>query len=242
MDISDDFDWDESYYTSGPGGEDYSNEGQNYVNSGEDYSHEGVNYPTYESTQPGAEGTGGSPINIPTGEGEGGLSGLWNAIKGMLTSGKGQGVFGSGIGLLPLILGALAMKDRPQPTGGGTTQAYQGPKQYNRQVVQTRYGPVLRYAAGGPVAMEDGGFVMTKRAVDGAGGPSGIQNLVPGARMIRGPGTGTSDDVPAIIVGRKGTTPAALSNGEAYVPKSRVQQMGGAQKLYALMNSLQNRG
>ena len=97
------------------------------------------------------------------------------------------------------------------------------------------------YAHGGRVQMEDGGFVMTKRAVDGAGGPRGIQQLVPGARMIRGPGTGTSDDVPAVINGRNGQTPALLSNGEAYVPKRFVQNQGGPQRMYALMNNLQRK-
>lgn len=99
----------------------------------------------------------------------------------------------------------------------------------------------LGFAHGGRVQMEDGGFVMTKRAVDGAGGPRGIQQLVPGARMIRGPGTGTSDDIPAVINGRNGQTPALLSNGEAYVPKRFVQDQGGPQRMYSLMNNLQRK-
>lgn len=98
------------------------------------------------------------------------------------------------------------------------------------------------FAQGGPVRLEDGGFVMTKRAVDGAGGPQGIRSLVPGAQMIRGPGTGTSDSIPAVIQGKNGTTPAAVSNGEAYLNKQATQQNGGASQLYALMNNLQRRG
>lgn len=226
MDIFDDSDFDDSYWRYGLGS----------VN----YSHEGLNYPTPESTQPGAEGTGGSPINIPGG-GDG-SSGLANILKNLLRSTPGGGIMGSGIGMLPLLLGALSAKDRVRPSGGGTAMGYGGPRQYNRRVVQSKYGPVIRYAEGGSVRMEDGGFVMTKRAVDGAGGPQGIQKLIPGARMIRGPGNGTSDDVPAVIVGNKGTTPAALSNGEAYVPKRVVEDMGGAQRLYSLMNNLQKRG
>lgn len=99
----------------------------------------------------------------------------------------------------------------------------------------------LGFAHGGPVQMEDGGFVLTKRAVDGAGGPRGIQQLVPGARMIRGPGTGTSDDVLAVINSRNGQTPARLSNGEAYVPRRFVQAQGGPQRMYSLMNKLQRK-
>ena len=95
------------------------------------------------------------------------------------------------------------------------------------------------YAQGGavrPVPMQDGGFVMTKRAVDGAGGPQGIRSLVPEARMIRGPGNGTSDSIPAYIQGPNGRTPAKVSNGEAYVPPGR-----DTRGLYALMKSLERR-
>lgn len=208
----------------------------------ENYSHEGGNYPTPGSTQPGAPGTGGSPINIPSSGGGINLGGLSNLARNLLRPSSQGGIFGSGVGALPLLMAMMAMKSRPAPGGGGTTMGYAGPRQYTPQVVQSKYGPVLKYAQGGPVRMEDGGFVITKRAVDGAGGPEGIQKLIPSARMIRGPGTGTSDDVPAVIVGKQGTTPAALSNGEAYVPKRTVQDMGGAQRLYSLMNNLQNRG
>lgn len=105
-------------------------------------------------------------------------------------------------------------------------------------------GAVRSYARGGavrPFPMQDGGFVMTKRAVDGAGGPRGIAQLLPNARMIRGPGTGTSDSIPATIQGRNGVTPAKVSNGESYVPPEGVEQAGGAQALYNLMNNLQRR-
>ena len=105
-------------------------------------------------------------------------------------------------------------------------------------------GAVRSYARGGavrPFPMQDGGFVMTKRAVDGAGGPRGLAQLLPSARMIRGPGTGTSDSIPATIQGRNGVTPAKVSNGESYVPPEGVEQAGGAQALYNLMNNLQRR-
>lgn len=152
------------------------------------------------------------------------------------------------------VLGAgyAGYKDKAPPSGGGVAYAYKGPaQQLTRDVVQSKYGPVAQFAAqggimqayaqGGPVAMEDGGFVMTKKAVDGAGGPRGIQSLLPGARPIRGPGTGTSDSIPAYIRGRNTVTPARVSNGEAYVPKRTVQQAGGSRQLYNLMNMLQRR-
>jgi hypothetical protein len=170
------------------------------------------------------------------------------AFNSLMRSGVGMG---GTVGLMAL-LGAL---NRSGPSGGGYTGTA-SPTPTNRTMVQGKYGPIAQYAAQGglmhayahggavtgthknPLRMEDGGFVMTKRAVDGAGGPRGIAQMLPGARPIVGPGTGTSDHIPATIAGR---TPARVSNGEAYVPKRAVNQAGGAKALYALMNQLQRR-
>jgi hypothetical protein len=145
------------------------------------------------------------------------------------------------------VLGAL---DKRPPSGGGVAQAYAGPKkQLTRTVEQGKYGPIARFAAQGgimhayrnggqvrPFPMQDGGFVMTKKAVDGAGGPQGLASLVPGARMIRGPGHGTSDSIPAYIQGPNGRTPARVSNGEAYVPPGR-----NPRQLQAMMKQLERK-
>jgi len=85
--------------------------------------------------------------------------------------------------------------------------------------------------------LEDGGFVLTKRAVDGMGKGSNERGQRAaaaglGAIPIKGPGTGTSDSIPTSI---DGVRPAKVSNGEAYVPRKRVKQAGGAKRLYALM-------
>lgn len=215
----------------------------------ENYGNEGGNYLQPGSTQPGAPGTGGSPINQESGPDFGKIL---QQIRGFLPPGLGGsgGAGGAGGGGLSdliryLMFAGIAggtVADKRRETGGGGTEGWSGPRKYNPRVERGRYGPIRRYASGGPVRMEDGSFVINKRAVDGAGGPQGIQKLIPSARMIHGPGHGTSDDVPAVIVSDRGVTPAALSNGEAYVPKRTVQNMGGAQQLYALMNALQKRG
>ena len=101
---------------------------------------------------------------------------------------------------------------------------------------------MTQYAQGGSVfTMQDGGFVMTKDAVDGAGGPQGIAQLLPQARMIGGPPdpTGKRDLTPAKIVGPNGVTPARVSRGEAYLPPEGVPEAGGAKALYALMHKLE---
>ena len=190
-------------------------------------------------------------VNLPpkTGTGDFSLQKLLNALKG--AGGKALDFAQTPQGIMSLLAALAAYKDRAKPSGGGTAMAYAGPKPVTRTMVQGKYGPIAQYAAqgglmqayaqGGHVKMEDGGFVMTKRAVDGAGGPRGLAALVPQARMIRGPGTGTSDSIPASIQGRSGVTPAKVSNGEAYVPRRAVQQAGGPQAMYALMNKLQRR-
>jgi hypothetical protein len=95
-----------------------------------------------------------------------------------------------------------------------------------------------RFAKGGVPMLEDGGFVLTKKAVDGLGKGSnkkGQENARRGlgAIPIKGPGTGTSDSIKTSIEGKR---PALVSNGEAYVPKKQVAKQGGAKAFYALMN------
>lgn len=173
----------------------------------------------------------------------GGIKGLGGGTGGkvldLLTSRGGV----AGIGAL------LSYLDRQKPTGGGTSAAYAGYKPLTRTTEQGRYGPIERHAAQGglmqayaqggvvkPFPMQDGGFVMTKRAVDGAGGEGGMKRHVPEAVPIRGPGHGTSDSIPAEIHGKHGVTPAKVSNGEMYVPPGR-----NTQGLYALMKSLERK-
>lgn len=81
--------------------------------------------------------------------------------------------------------------------------------------------------------LEDGGFVLTKKAVDGLGGQQAAKEGL-GAIPIKGPGTGTSDSIPTRI---DGVRPALVSNGEAYIPKREVKRRGGAKKFYALMRA-----
>jgi hypothetical protein len=60
-------------------------------------------------------------------------------------------------------------------------------------------------------------------------------------RLLKGPGTGTSDSIPAVI---DGSQPAALSTGEFVVPAKAVSKLGkgstdaGAQKLQNMVNKV----
>ena len=77
-----------------------------------------------------------------------------------------------------------------------------------------------------------------------AGGLSSLGGYSDGGRgrLLRGPGDGVSDSIPAII-GRK--QPARLADGEFVVPARVVSEIGngsteaGARKLYAMMDRVQ---
>ena len=89
--------------------------------------------------------------------------------------------------------------------------------------------------------MQSGGFVMTNKAVKGAGKGDendGLRTLQKhlGAKPIRGKGHGTSDSIPAKIDGKQ---PARVSNGEAYVPPEKVKKAGGSRKMYEVMRKLE---
>jgi hypothetical protein len=63
-----------------------------------------------------------------------------------------------------------------------------------------------------------------------------------GGRLLRGPGDGVSDSIPAVI-GQK--QPARLADGEFVIPARIVSELGngsteaGARKLYAMMDRIQ---
>jgi hypothetical protein len=103
---------------------------------------------------------------------------------------------------------------------------------------------LVQMAKGGSVPMlEDGGFVLTKKAVDGIGRGNNTQGQKTasrglGAIPIRGKGNGTSDSIKTSIENK---IPARVSNGEAYVPKKNVNRAGGANKLYALMKKAERK-
>jgi len=108
----------------------------------------------------------------------------------------------------------------------------------NTYAAQGRTSPWLNgYAEGGevqPFNMESGGFVIPHDVVSRVGGgdpETGLKALEIhiGAIPIRGPGTGTSDSIPATI---DGDEPALVSNQEAYVPKVGVKALGGPETLY----------
>ena len=74
------------------------------------------------------------------------------------------------------------------------------------------------------------------------GGVSNLGGYSDGGRLLRGPGDGISDSIPAVI-GKK--QPARLADGEFVIPARIVSELGngsteaGARKLYAMMERVQ---
>jgi hypothetical protein len=74
-----------------------------------------------------------------------------------------------------------------------------------------------------------------------AGGIASLGGYSDGGQLLRGPGDGVSDDIPATIGDKQ---PARLADGEFVVPARIVSELGngsteaGARKLYAMMDRI----
>ena len=94
------------------------------------------------------------------------------------------------------------------------------------------YPPYTGAANGGLMAMARGG----------ATEQYDLGGYSDGGRLLRGPGNGTSDDIPATIGNKR---PARLADGEFVIPSRIVSELGngsteaGARQLYAMMERIQ---
>jgi hypothetical protein len=92
-----------------------------------------------------------------------------------------------------------------------------------------------QYLGGQPMA--SGGI-----AALAMGGQSHLGDYSDGGRLLKGPGDGVSDSIPATIADKR---PARLADGEFVVPARIVSELGngstdaGARKLYAMMDRVQ---
>ena len=105
-----------------------------------------------------------------------------------------------------------------------------------------RYGKAQKRplkAAGGLLA--GGGLAAMARG--GMAQQFNLGDYSDGGRLLRGPGDGVSDSIPASIGGKR---PARLADGEFVVPARIVSELGngsteaGARKLYAMMDRIQS--
>jgi hypothetical protein len=120
---------------------------------------------------------------------------------------------------------------RPGPDSnyGGEGEAAGG-------LISLASGGLMGLAKGG---MKSGGFVIPADVVSMVGegntdaGYKRIKSMVPGATAIKGKDGGQADTVKTSIEGKQ---PARVAHGEMYIPPETVKRMGGAKKLYAMMD------
>jgi len=123
-----------------------------------------------------------------------------------------------------------------RPGSGGIT--YFSPMQYNK-VAPPAAAPAVPVVEP-PAPVQTNPPVVEKFA---AGGIANLGDYSDGGRLLRGPGDGVSDSIPATIAGKQ---PARLADGEFVIPARIVSEIGngsteaGAKKLYAMMDRVQN--
>ena len=109
---------------------------------------------------------------------------------------------------------------------------------YSNSLTQANNSPVASGDSDGGDGFANGGGITALAQ----GGMYNLGSYSDGGRLLRGPGDGVSDSIPAVI-GRK--QPARLADGEFVIPARIVSEIGngsteaGARKLYAMMDRVQ---
>jgi hypothetical protein len=104
-------------------------------------------------------------------------------------------------------------------------------------------GPDGGNADGGPDGGNASGGLMPRDLRYNEGGISSLGNYSDGGQLLKGPGDGVSDSIPARIGARQ---PARLADGEFVVPARTVSELGngstdaGARQLYKMMDRVQS--
>jgi hypothetical protein len=194
-----------------------------------------------------------------------GTSALGAGIQGLGTeAGRSAALssMGGGMGAAKYGLAAVNPMMTPTTTGKPVTSSGPNPYEYDfdpTSQTYTRVAPGSRgrdmlapitpmMAAGGPIEeMSDRNQMQTMMANGGqmfaaGGGVSHLGDYSDGGRLLKGPGDGVSDSIPATIANKR---PARLADGEFVVPARIVSELGngsteaGARKLYAMMDRVQ---
>lgn len=138
--------------------------------------------------------------------------------------------------------------NRTARSGDGLSAKYQpGQDTSQRKWFDDTWKEGTPYEAPGPEykKMADGGvtaFPYGDSVIQMAGGGLGaLGGYSDGGRMLKGPGDGMSDNIPAVIGGKQ---PARLADGEFVVPADVVSHLGngstdaGAKQLYKMMDRI----
>jgi hypothetical protein len=133
----------------------------------------------------------------------------------------------------------------------GSQEGPQGPEEYDGPLKRFRFNPETyrpaMFADGGITNLAVGGYdrmvgeqpMYQALAKGGISDLGGYSDYAGGGRMLKGPGDGMSDSIPASIAGKR---PARLARDEFVVPADVVSGLGngssdaGAKHLYAMMD------
>jgi hypothetical protein len=135
----------------------------------------------------------------------------------------------------------------------GTRKELEEEEKYNGPLSRFKFNPstyrAAGYADGGIASLNSGGYdrMVGEQPMYQAMARGGISSLgdysdyARGGRMLKGPGDGMSDNIPATIAGKR---PARLADGEFVIPADVVSHLGngstdaGAKQLYAMMDKV----
>jgi hypothetical protein len=119
---------------------------------------------------------------------------------------------------------------------GQPTQFTSGYEHFTMYGKNQGWKPTTKAAGGGMMGYAMGGYAV-------GGGLGSLGSYSDGGRLLKGPGDGVSDSIPATIGAKQ--QPARLADGEFVVPARIVSELGngsteaGAKKLYAMMDRVQ---
>jgi hypothetical protein len=143
--------------------------------------------------------------------------------------------------LMPGLTGLPQPSQLPQQQNYEQQLANIGEKQIQPAVAQS--SAVAQPGVPVPVTASANTAPVTMMAMGGyARGGYHLGDYSDGGRLLKGPGDGVSDSIPASIGGRQ---PARLADGEFVIPARIVSELGngstdaGARKLYAMMDRVQ---
>jgi hypothetical protein len=157
-----------------------------------------------------------------------------------------------GLGVLGQIFNTIKERSNQQPaqqptTTGGIAPVAQPQQQpmYQQQAaapMPAYQSPEQQLGLGGFYGDMDQQLAGMRFADGGSAGEYNLGDYSDGGRLLRGPGDGVSDSVPAVIGNRQ---PARLADGEFVIPARIVSELGngstdaGARRLYAMMDRVQ---
>ena len=119
---------------------------------------------------------------------------------------------------------------------GQPTQFTSGYEHFTMYGKNQGWKPTTKAAGGGMMGYAMGGYAV-------GGGLGSLGSYSDGGRLLKGPGDGVSDSIPATIGAKQ--QPARLADGEFVIPARIVSELGngstdaGAKKLYAMMDRVQ---